>query len=38
MLPNNKNIIMAAKNACELSSKEARVVPTRTVPQGVSAR
>ncbi len=37
VLPNNKNIIMAAKNACELSSKEARVVPTRTVPQGVSA-
>jgi DAK2 domain fusion protein YloV len=37
VLPNNKNIIMAAKNACELSSKQARVVPTRTVPQGVNA-
>jgi hypothetical protein len=28
---------MAARNACELSEKEARVVPTRTIPQGVSA-
>jgi DAK2 domain fusion protein YloV len=37
VLPNNKNIIMAAKNACELSSKHARVVPTRTIPQGVNA-
>jgi DAK2 domain fusion protein YloV len=37
VLPNNKNIIMAAKNACELSSKQARVVPTRTIPQGVNA-
>jgi len=37
VLPNNKNIIMAARNACELSDKEARVIPTRTIPQGVSA-
>ncbi len=37
VLPNNKNIIMAAMNACELCGKQARVVPTRTVPQGVSA-
>ena len=37
VLPNNKNIIMAARNACELSSKQAMVVPTRTIPQGVSA-
>ncbi len=37
VLPNNKNIIMAAKTACELSGKQARTVPTRTVPQGVSA-
>lgn len=37
VLPNNKNIIMAARNACELTDKQARVVPTRTVPQGVSA-
>jgi dihydroxyacetone kinase-like predicted kinase len=37
VLPNNKNIIMAARNACKLSSKQAQVVPTRTIPQGVSA-
>lgn len=37
VLPNNKNIIMAAKTACELCDKEARTVPTRTIPQGVSA-
>jgi dihydroxyacetone kinase-like predicted kinase len=37
VLPNNKNIIMAAETACEMASKEARVVRTRTVPQGVNA-
>lgn len=37
VLPNNKNIIMAAKSACEISGKNAHTVPTRTVPEGVSA-
>jgi uncharacterized protein len=37
VLPNNKNIIMAAETACEMASKEARVVRTRNVPQGVNA-
>jgi DAK2 domain fusion protein YloV len=37
VLPNNKNIIMAARNACDMSDKQAQVVPTRTIPQGVSA-
>jgi DAK2 domain fusion protein YloV len=37
VLPNNKNIIMAARNACDMSEKHAVVVPTRTIPQGVSA-
>ncbi len=37
VLPNNKNIIMAARNACDLSEKQAVVIPTRTIPQGVSA-
>lgn len=37
VLPNNKNIIMAARTACKVSSKQARVVPTLNVPQGVSA-
>lgn len=37
VLPNNKNIIMAAKQARDLSEKQIEVVPTRTIPQGVSA-
>jgi DAK2 domain fusion protein YloV len=37
VLPNNKNIVMAARTACEMCSKQARVVPTLNVPQGVSA-
>lgn len=37
ILPNNKNIILAAEAACELTTKEVAVVPTRTVPQGISA-
>ncbi len=37
LLPNNKNIIMAAEAARELSSKNVTVVPSRTVPQGMMA-
>jgi DAK2 domain fusion protein YloV len=37
LLPNNKNIIMAAKQAAELSDKDVYVVETRTLPQGVAA-
>lgn len=37
VLPNNKNILMAAKQAAEVSDKRVIIVPTRTVPQGVSA-
>jgi DAK2 domain fusion protein YloV len=37
ILPNNKNIILAAKAARDLSAKNVKVVPTRTVPQGISA-
>jgi dihydroxyacetone kinase-like predicted kinase len=37
ILPNNKNIVMAAQQAAELSSKEVAVVPTRTIPQGIAA-
>ncbi|MBI4926809.1 MAG: DAK2 domain-containing protein [Anaerolineae bacterium] len=37
ILPNNKNIILAANNAAELSVKHIRVVPSRSVPQGISA-
>ncbi|MCI9290006.1 MAG: DAK2 domain-containing protein [Oscillospiraceae bacterium] len=38
VLPNNKNIIMAAQQCVGLiEGKEVVVVPTRTVPQGISA-
>jgi len=38
VLPNNKNILMAAEAAAGLSQeKEVVVVPTRTIPQGIAA-
>ena len=38
VLPNNKNIILAAQQAQSLTEdKEVIVVPTKTVPQGISA-
>ena len=37
VLPNNPNIILAAQQAQALSAKRVRVVPTKSVPQGVSA-
>ncbi len=37
VLPNNKNIIMAAQAAAELASREVVVIPTKTIPQGISA-
>lgn len=37
VLPNNKNIIMAAQQCVGLTEKEVIVVPTATVPQGISA-
>ncbi len=37
VLPNNKNIIMAAEQAIPLSSRKVIVLPTRTIPQGISA-
>jgi len=37
ILPNNKNIVLAAEAAGKLSSKKVAVVPSRTVPQGISA-
>ncbi|MFN2185975.1 MAG: DAK2 domain-containing protein, partial [Anaerolineae bacterium] len=37
ILPNNKNIVMAAEQAKALSEKNVEVVPTITVPQGISA-
>lgn len=37
ILPNNKNIIMAANQAKEVTVKQVHVVPTRTIPQGLTA-
>lgn len=37
ILPNNKNIILAANQAKEVTVKQVEVVPTRTVPQGLAA-
>jgi hypothetical protein len=37
LMPNNKNIILAAQQAKELSDKNVEVVPTITVPQGIAA-
>ena len=37
VLPNNKNIIMAAEQCVRLSDKKVIIIPTRTVPQGISA-
>jgi dihydroxyacetone kinase-like predicted kinase len=37
ILPNNKNIIMAANQAKEVTVKKVAVVPSRSVPQGLAA-
>lgn len=37
ILPNNKNIVLAAEQATELTVKQVVVVPSISVPQGVSA-
>ena len=37
VFPNNKNIIMAAEQCIPLSEKKVVVMPTKTVPQGISA-
>ena len=37
VLPNNKNIIMAAEQAVRLADRRVCVLPSRTIPQGISA-
>ena len=37
VLPNNKNIIMAAEQVNELTPKNVVVIPSKTVPQGITA-
>jgi hypothetical protein len=37
ILPNNSNIILAAEQAKNLSTRDISVIPTKTIPQGISA-
>ena len=37
ILPNNSNIIMAARQCADLTEKKVIVIPTKTVPQGITA-
>jgi DAK2 domain fusion protein YloV len=37
LLPNNGNVIMTAQQVAELSRKRVRVVPSRSLPQGIAA-
>ncbi|NMC54373.1 MAG: DAK2 domain-containing protein [Chloroflexi bacterium] len=37
ILPNNKNIVMAAQATIDLTVKKVAVIPSKTVPQGLSA-
>lgn len=37
VLPNNKNIVMAAEQAQDVCEQQVVVIPTKTVPQGLSA-
>ncbi|MCX7903716.1 MAG: DAK2 domain-containing protein [Caloramator sp.] len=37
VLPNNKNIILAAEQARDLSNKNVIVIPTKSIPQGITA-
>lgn len=37
ILPNNKNIILTARSAAELTVKKVAVIPSRSVPQGLAA-
>lgn len=37
VLPNNKNIIMAATQAAELADKNVYIIPTKSIPEGITA-
>jgi len=37
VLPNNKNVVLTAKQAASLSNKKVAVLPTQSVPQGIAA-
>ena len=37
ILPNNKNIILAAESAASMTKKKVAVIPSNSIPQGISA-
>ncbi|MFC1907796.1 DAK2 domain-containing protein [Chloroflexota bacterium] len=37
ILPNNKNIVLAAEQVQSLTEKSVKIIPTETIPQGVAA-
>ena len=37
VLPNNRNIILAAQQAAQMSTKQVEVLPSKTIPQGIAA-
>jgi len=37
ILPNNKNIVLAAQQAKEVTTKNVRIIPSTTIPQGLAA-
>ncbi len=37
LLPNNRNILLTARQAASIAPQEVQVVPTQTIPQGISA-
>jgi hypothetical protein len=37
LLPNNGNVVMAARQAAEICRKHVVVVPSKTIPQGIAA-
>ena len=37
VLPNNSNVMMASRQAAELVNKDVRIIPSKTVPQGMAA-
>ncbi len=37
VLPNNGNVVLTARQAAEMAPKQVRVVPTKSIPQGIAA-
>lgn len=37
ILPNNSNIIMAARQAAEVAKEHVAIIPTKTIPQGIAS-